>query len=494
MMIPANAQPFIGDDEANEKDVHLGETGRFNWTVFRNDSLCYVVSVSVSGFEMWNQQASPSYFVLDDQQDYQIVTVSLDMPAYPEVELRNATISFVFREINSSATSIITKNVTVHVVGIFPAGNENFIFGIIENPFPSPLNIPYVVLIINILIWIGIAGLTYFFIKRFVLAFTQKTKTYFDDILIRIIRKPIILFIVVYGVIASILQLNINIGIRTTIHQVYYFIFVILGMYVSLRAFHEFLDEFSRKKHGKKDTFDTVLKPVFKKIGLIIIATAGMVFALNALGINVTALLAGAGVIGLVIAFAAQDTLSNFFSGMHLLLDRPFRIGEIILLESGEYCRVDNVGMRSTKLYSLFDHELIVLPNNSLANQKIINLVQPDVHIKVKLKIDVAYGSDVKKVMKILYDVAMKNENVVKGAGFEPVIRFSDFADSSLTFNLFVWIDDVMNQWKALSDMRQEIDAIFRKEGIEIPFPQNTVWLHHVDKEETKSEKEQKKS
>ncbi|MDG6217853.1 MAG: mechanosensitive ion channel [Candidatus Thermoplasmatota archaeon] len=480
----SSSQPFIGDDGDYSKNVETGKSDQFDWVVYRNDSSSYVVSVTVSGFEKWSQQISPAYFVLDDQQPYQIVTLLFDVPLYPELSQRDAKIIFTFRVINSSSFFTITKNVAVDVSGITYSDHENFILNYFENQLPSPFNTSYGTLLINILIWVAIAWFSYFIIRRFILVFTEKTKTKFDDILIEIIRRPIIILIIIYGIISSILQLNINIGVRTNIYQIYSFIVVIIALYVALRAFNEFLDEFSRKKGGKKAPFNAVLKPVFKKIGLIIILTAGLIFALNSLGINVTALLAGAGVMGLVVAFAAQDTLSNFFSGMHLLLDRPFKIGDIILLESGEYCQVENVGMRSTKLYSIFDHELIVLPNNSLANQKIVNLVQPDNRIKVRLNIGVAYGSDVKKVMGILSSVALDHENVVKDAGLEPVVRFSDFADSSLNFFLIVWVDDVMNQWKVLSDLREKIDVMFKENGVEIPFPQRTVWLHHVDEKQ----------
>jgi MscS family membrane protein len=477
----SSSQPFIGDDEDYLKYVDKGNSDQFEWVVYCNDSSSYVVSVTALGFEKWGQQVSPAYFVLDEQQSYQIVSLSFDIPTFPELLQRNATILFNFRVINSSSSFTIKKNVTVHVMGISFTEKENYILNIFENRLPAPLNTTYGALIINILLWILIAWFSYFILRRFIISFTEKTKTKFDDILIEIIRRPIIILIIIYGVISSVLQLNINIGVRTNIYQIYSFIVVIIALYVALRAFNEFLDEFSRKKGGKKAPFNAVLKPVFKKIGLIIILTAGLIFALNSLGINVTALLAGAGVMGLVVAFAAQDTLSNFFSGMHLLLDRPFKIGDIILLESGEYCQVENVGMRSTKLYSIFDHELVILPNNSLANQKIINLVQPDNRIKVRLNIGVAYGSDVKKVMGILSSVSLDHENVVKDAGLEPVVRFSDFADSSLNFILIVWVDDVMNQWKVLSDLREKIDVMFKENGVEIPFPQRTVWLHHVD-------------
>ena len=336
--------------------------------------------------------------------------------------------------------------------------------------------------ILNICIWAGIAVLFYLLIKRVLMVFVKKTETLFDDAIIEIIRRPGLIIIILYGGLHSLMKLEINIGLLASLNQIYTIIFVFTIVYVSYRIFDEILNELTIRKGGRFSTFGTVLKPMFRKIGLTIILIGGVIYALSAIGIDVTALLAGAGVAGLVIAFAAQDTLSNFFSGIHLLLDRPFRIGDIILLESGEYCRVENVGMRSTKLYSLFDHELIILPNNSVANQKIINIVQPDTRIRKTINVGVAYGSELDKVKKILMDVAKDHEKVVNETGFEPVVRFVEFGESSLNFILLVWIDDVMKQWEVLSELRSEIDKRFREEHINIPFPQRTVWFNDMNK------------
>jgi small-conductance mechanosensitive channel len=154
----------------------------------------------------------------------------------------------------------------------------------------------------------------------------------------------------------------------------------------------------------------------------------------------------------------------------------------MILLESGEYCRVENVGMRSTKLYSLFDHELIILPNNTMANQKIINIVKPDMKIRQKVEVGVAYGSDVEKVKKILYECASNHSDVLTEGEDEPLVRFTGFGDSSLDFLIIFTIDDVMKQWKVRSDVVTEIDKRFRKENVTIPFPQRTIWFNEVKK------------
>ena len=467
--------PLIGEDDVYVKNIKIGEPGSFKWTVFRNSSLNYVVRVTVSGFEKWDQSVSPSYFVLDEKNPYEIVSLDFKIPNYPEKEIRDAKIVFTFRELNQTSKYIVEKNVRVKVIGVTPTGGENTIIGGFRNPLPPPLNVPFGAFLLNITIWFLIAMVIYILIKTVIFSFAKKTKTKLDDIIVQIIKKAVLVLVLTYGLIHSLLKLNIEIGFRTTLYQIYMLIAVVIGVYVSYKIFDAILNEITVKKGGRSSTFGTVLKPVFEKIGLIVIIIGGLTFGFSAMGIEVTALLAGAGVIGLVVAFAAQDTLSNFFSGMHLLLDRPFKIGDIIMLESGEYCRVESIGMRSTKLYSLFDHEVIILPNNAIANQKIVNVVKPDTRIKKRVEVGVAYGSDLEKVKKILYEAARGHPNVISEKGYEPVVRFTKFDDSSLNFRVIFWVDDIMNQWRVTSDIRAEIDARFREANIEIPFPQRTV-------------------
>jgi small-conductance mechanosensitive channel len=121
------------------------------------------------------------------------------------------------------------------------------------------------------------------------------------------------------------------------------------------------------------------------------------------------------------------------------------------------------------------------MPNNAVANQKIINIVKPDAKIRKKIKVSVAYGTDLKKVIKILHEIANKHPNVVKEKEFEPLIRITDFGESGIEFSLNLWIDEVMNQWVVLSDIRLEIDERFKKEKITIPFPQRTLWINKTN-------------
>jgi small-conductance mechanosensitive channel len=196
----------------------------------------------------------------------------------------------------------------------------------------------------------------------------------------------------------------------------------------------------------------------------------------------VTFLLAGVGVMGLVIAFAAQDALSNFFSGIALLLDRPFSEGDHITLPTGELCRVDKIGIRSTRLYDTFANDYIVLPNNKLVNDKVVNLTEPDRRTVTSVVVGVAYGSDVAKVERIMLEAARAQSNIVLEGGKEPVVRFTNFGESALEFKVFVWVDDFMNKWRVAHDIRKEINKRFSEEGIDIPFPQRTIYVKEMPK------------
>ena len=477
----ACATPLIGEDDRYTKDIELGNSDSFYWIVYKNSSSNYAFSISIQGFNDWSTVIEPSNFVLYEDNPYKIVTLTISVPKFPNEQKISGSVIFTYRELNSTEKFEIVKNVNVNVIGISYSGEENTIIGGFANPLPKPFNNPYGALILNIIIWIIIAFIIYLAIRYIIRTLVKKTKTKLDDQILEIIRTPIIIIVIIYGIITSIIKLGIQIGIQESLFQLFSFFVLGIILYIVYKIFNEVLNEITMRRGGKSSNFAKVLRPIFKKIGAVIILIGGLIYSFSLLDIELTALLAGAGVLGLVISFAAQDTLSNFFSGMHLLLDRPFQIGDIILLESGEYCRVENVGMRSTRLYSLFDHELLILPNNYMANQKIINIVKPDKKIRQNIKVGVAYGSDVEKVKNILYESASNHPNVLTEGENEPLVRFTSFGDSSLDFSLIFTIDDVMNQWRVKSDVITAIDKRFRKENITIPFPQRTVWLNKVN-------------
>lgn len=477
--------PVIGEDDDYAKDVKTGGEATFYWTIYRNSTNDFAVRVSVDGFEDSEISVSPDFFILDEENTYEVVSLTVDLPMYPDDNVSEGEITFSFRRLGEDEPFLKeVKNATIEITGLPSTEEANTVVGGYRNPLPPPLDGPTGAFMLNLLIWFAIGMIVFFVVTPFLHQLTKKTESNLDKLMLKMIRRPLLIFIFLYGFIHSLLRLDVPFEIQATLYQIYSLLVLGIGIYLAYKILDGVLDEVSLRRGGESSPFGRVLKPVFEKAGLVVILLGGLVLGLRILGVQVTALLAGAGVLGLVVAFAAQDTLSNFFSGMHLLLDRPFTIGDVLELESGEYCRVENVGMRSTKLYNIRDHEMIILPNNAIANQKIKNLAEPDRKKRVLVNVGVAYGSDIERVKEILHDVLKEQESVITEEGFEPVVRFSDFADSSLDFNIRFWIDDYLKQWDVASKIRDRIDKEFREAEVTIPFPQRTVWMKSDEKEE----------
>ena len=157
-------------------------------------------------------------------------------------------------------------------------------------------------------------------------------------------------------------------------------------------------------------------------------------------------------------------------------MDRPFKVGELIDLD-GETCRVEKIGLRTTSLLNLLDNEKIILPNSMVASTKISNITQPNGKRILSISIGVAYGTDIQKAESLMLQVANAHPMILKDNDNKPYIRFSEFGDSAINLSLFVTVDEVLYQWKALSDIREGIYKQFNQEKIEIPFPQSDIHI-----------------
>lgn len=192
------------------------------------------------------------------------------------------------------------------------------------------------------------------------------------------------------------------------------------------------------------------------------------------IGISFTAVFASAGIAGIAIALAAREILANFFGGIGILMDRPFKTGDFILLDSGERGMVVNVGMRSTRILTRDDIQ-IAIPNSIITNTKIINESAPRHRFRVRIKIGVAYGSDIDLVEKTLLGVARSNK--LSCPTPDPRVRFRSFGDSALDFELLCWAHRPLDKGRLIHELNCEISKTFKAEGIQIPFPQRDIHL-----------------
>jgi len=220
--------------------------------------------------------------------------------------------------------------------------------------------------------------------------------------------------------------------------------------------------------------------PLLEIIGSLLIIIFGITNFLSTYHVDFGVLLAGVGVVGLVFALAAQDTLSNFFSGILLLLDQGFKTGDMIYFND-TYCLIRDIGLRSTKIYDIVNHVMIITPNNSLANQNILNLTRPDRYYRIRIEVGVSYDSDPDQVEKLLLEVAEKNSDVEQNDPTRmPLVRFQDFGDSSLTFVLVAWINNVIKLRQINSDLHHQVFHKLKEAGVTIAFPQRDVHIHGI--------------
>jgi len=192
-------------------------------------------------------------------------------------------------------------------------------------------------------------------------------------------------------------------------------------------------------------------------------------------GIDATAWLASAGIIGIAVGFAARDTLANLISGVSIVADAPYKIGDYIVLDTGERGLVVSLGIRSTRLLTRDDVE-ISIPNAVIGAAKIINESGgPWIRHRIRLPVGVAYDSDIDKVIEVLKDIAAQNESVSDEP--TPRVRIRGFGDNSINVELLGWIRRPEDRGQVIHHLALETIKRFRAENIEIPFPQRDLHI-----------------
>jgi len=327
--------------------------------------------------------------------------------------------------------------------------------------------------------WVVLTIVVLVLIDPFVKAFTKKTETQLDDIILSIIRKPLFVLIIIYGLIESLDTLDPPSEIIDALQKIYGIVFVATAVYTAYRIFTEALSYMDKlaSKTTMGNKVHHALVPALSKVGSIIFFFfIGLNVILGYLGMDLALLLGGMTIMGLVIAFAAQDTLSNFFGGIFLILEPNFKEDDTIILQGTTY-NVKEIGMRTTQLYDISNHALVIIPNNILANEKILTLTEPDRHIKMNIEVGVAYGTDVDLVEDTLMILAKSHPEIITESEEMPFVRFQAFGASSLDFKLVFWVNDLSNRFRVRHEIMKRVYKKFEELGIEIPFPQRVVTM-----------------
>jgi small-conductance mechanosensitive channel len=217
---------------------------------------------------------------------------------------------------------------------------------------------------------------------------------------------------------------------------------------------------------------------ILRNIAAVVIYILGFLVILDYLGISITPILTALGVGGLAVALALQDTLSNLFAGLHILMTRNIRPGDYIKLQSGEEGFVADITWRNVTIRALANN-LIIIPNSKLAATIVTNFHLPDTELAVLINVGVSYGSDLRRVEEVTRDVAAEVMRETEGGlpEFKPFIRYNAFGDSSINFTVILRGREYVDQYLIKHEFVKKLHERFRAEGIEIPFPIRTVYL-----------------
>jgi len=234
---------------------------------------------------------------------------------------------------------------------------------------------------------------------------------------------------------------------------------------------------------------DIIFNLINKFSGAIIYATA-IVLALDILGINVMPFIAGAGVAGIAIGFAAKDTLSNLIAGVLLIIDRPFEVGDRIEVwsapaGSASWGDVIDIGLRATKIKTT-DNIVIIIPNNEIMKRDIVNYTILSTKIRVRINVGIAYDGDIEKAKDLIINVAKSVDWISKTPAPKVVVR--NFGESSVDLQLRVWIDDARKRMDTISHVTDKIKAGFDEQGVEIPYPKRDITITHRSASELKTQ------
>jgi len=319
-------------------------------------------------------------------------------------------------------------------------------------------------------------------ISRILLRLTQWTDTDLDDQLVELIHRPVFVSVILIGFYVAIKILGWNPGLEHVLIALIQTAAIFVWTSAGFKFTSTTLTGLSRLAN-RVTWLEARTLPLFDNLSKIVVFGAATYCLLVTWELDLSAWLASAGIVGIAVGFAAKDSLANLFGGLFVIMDAPYKIGDFIILDSGERGRVIKIGLRSTRLLTRDDVE-VTLPNSYIANSKVVNESGgPYEKTRVAIVVGVAYGSDIDRVREVLHNAAESVEFVVSDPA--PRVQFVEMGDSALLFRVQGWVDQPAMRGRCVDGMNTAIYKALGQANIEIPFPQRVVTMAGAPAEPT---------
>jgi len=306
-----------------------------------------------------------------------------------------------------------------------------------------------------------------FVAKNYIKKIAEKTKTKIDDIIFEVVTKYIYLFIILIGIYVALEYLSILIPYAPQVDGMFFIVSVLMVSLVVSRILNVLIGDWLTVHRRFKR-----MPQLIGKIITIFIYIIAFLMVLSYFNIEISPLVATLGIGALAVGLALQDTLKNFFAGLHIISDRPVNVGDFIEIEGDISGYVEDIGWRSTRIRTI-RNTIVIIPNSKLAESTIINDSMPEEEMSVYVECGVAYESDLKKVEEVTVDVARKIQETVPGAAreFEPFVRYRTFGDSNIDFRVILRVEEPVQKYLVTHEFMKALKERYDKEGIEISWP-----------------------
>ena len=475
--------------EDNEIDINAGSVGRINIVVVNhlphlsNDlSNDRMVTLVIDAPDHINVSVDKKSFILTGQSRE---TVSVDLSIWEFEPAGKYTIKIhldLASPLTGDRASTVPGSIDLNIMSPLSSGDSyNKILGTFENPLPEPFNTPLATAVISFILCL-IIGLILLFalipvIFRFILRTHEDEKEELKHELKLFMPLVMILFafsnsLRVYGAPEE------WIGASENWFSVFY---IILGAIIAWRLYLVFIHHTTRKlsSNNRIDQKEMELEPLLKLLGKLVICVMSVGLILSTLGFDLAAIITSAGVVSLGITFGAQNILSQFFSGMVLLITHPFKSGDLVRIGvNGPIYRVKEVRIMNTVFDNWDNEETIIMPNNAVSSATIANLTGEGLIYKVAVFASISYSDDIDLAKKLMVDAAMSHPKIIKDGSVDlPSSRLMLFGDSNIQLRLSAYVYDFNDSGTIGGELREMLFKLFKENDVSMPYPQIDVHL-----------------
>jgi small-conductance mechanosensitive channel len=510
---PADADAAAGDVGivAYQNDLRVNAGNSVTFTIEAVNYLGYSAT-DITNYRMISISFSSDYDVFvsvssGDQdfvlmgQEHRSITVTVDVGRYAAAGPHEISVILTVRTLNETSSIITTTPLVLDVDVLSPLSSGdafNRLLGIFKNPLPDPFNTPLATSIISFVLWMLIGAIALLLVVPVI--FRTFARKYEEDgkKLNKGLKTFVPIVLLLFAFDSSLRIYGASERIVGPIETWFEIFYIILGAMIVWMAYlvlvHRTVSKMSKNK--RVDHKDMDIEPLLRLLGKLVIAVMAVALMMSAWGFNLTAVITGAGIVGLGITLGAQHVLNQFFSGMVLLLTRPFKSGDLVKMGTNTTIstmiyRVLAVNIMSTVFENWDNKETVIMPNNMVASSAIVNMTGDGLIYKITVFMRIALDSDIDVAKDLMTMAAMSHPSVISNGTVDlPSARTTSFLDSGVELRLSCYVYDFNDGGSIASDLRETIYKSFKENGINIPNPQIDV---HVDPVRKGGQKKTKK-